>query len=160
MKTPRMPGERPWWCPAWPSLRDFVTSVIAVGLLSYTGAVMSPLITSGSDDGLRHARDAWAILGTAVGAVLGFYFGAGAGERIAHQATQQAADAVEGKAQAQTIGVERLAALERQVLELARAAQENQEAVDRFLALLREGEESDDYDDDETVTPETRGTPE
>ena len=125
-------GEKPWWVPGWPSIRDIVTSIIALGLLKYVGDAMLPLLSSGTDEGMRLAREAFAILGTAVGAVLGFYFGAGAGERIARQATQQATDAAEGRA----ISEERLLALRSEVHAKVSTVEERQERQAALLAEL------------------------
>jgi hypothetical protein len=82
---------KPWWFPGWPSFRDFAGACI----IGFTGLALWGALSTGTDDGLRHAAQIAGILGTASGAVLGFWYG----ERGARQAEDRAqqANRVEGR---------------------------------------------------------------
>ena len=115
---PQRDAKKPWWFPGWPrlpALRDVVTHVIALGVLGYTGAVLWDSLLSGNDDGLRHAREVYAVLGTAVGAVLGYYFGANAGERVAREAARRTEAAIEAQEATESVSRDEIRAVREQL---------------------------------------------
>ncbi len=115
---PQRDAKKPWWFPGWPrlpALRDLVTHVIALGVLGYTGVVLWDSLLSGNDDGLRHAREVYAVLGTAVGAVLGYYFGANAGERVAREAARRTEAAIEAQEATESLSREEIRAVREQL---------------------------------------------
>lgn len=115
---PQQDAEKPWWFPGWPrlpALRDVVTHAIALGVLGYTGVVLWDSLLSGTDEGLRYAREVYAVLGTAVGAVLGYYFGANAGERVAREAARRTEAAIEAQEATESISREELRTAQQQL---------------------------------------------
>ena len=85
-----MGPTKPWWFPGWTSLREGVANAIGLGVIVFTAFALWPaLMAADSAEGLKRAQDTFAILGSIVGAVIGFYFGSGAGERVAKDATQR-----------------------------------------------------------------------
>src|SRR3712207_5438314 len=110
LRSPRE-SEPParWWWPGWCSLRGAVTSLIALSVVFFTGAVLYAPLTSGTTEGIQIAQGIMALLGPILGSVLGYYFGAASGERVAEQASQSAEQAVEQKAEIRQVSDEALA---------------------------------------------------
>ena len=138
---PQQDAKKPWWFPGWPrlpALRDVVTHVIALGVLGYTGVVLWASLLSGTDDGLRYAREVYAVLGTAVGAVLGYYFGANAGERVAREAARRTEAAIEAQEVTEAVSREEL-----------RTAQERLDGFRTQLQAINGTEEESEEDDED-----------
>lgn len=130
---PQQDVEKPWWFPGWPrlpALRDVVTHAIALGVLGYTGVVLWGSLLSGTDEGLRHAREVYAVLGTAVGAVLGYYFGANAGERVAREAARRTEAAIEAQEATESVSREELRTAQQQLDEDRVRLQEISDALE------------------------------
>jgi hypothetical protein len=82
--------EKPWWFPGWPSFRDFAGG----GIIAFSGFVLWGSLTAGTEEGVKLAVSQAGVLGTATGAVLGFWYG----ERGRRTAEERAEIAVEDRA--------------------------------------------------------------
>jgi len=67
-----------------------VTSVIALGILGFVATALWPHLSSGTDQEIARGKEIFAILGSIVGTIVGFYFGAKAGEDVAKGAVERA----------------------------------------------------------------------
>ncbi len=148
--------QYPWW-PGWPSLREVVTSVLAIGIVAYTGAALWVPLTSGSQEASQHTQTVMALLGPILGTVVGYYFGTASGERVAQQATQRVGDAIEGKIEAERLSADRLAQLEEAQPVVEQSAELLAYLLSRLQAL--ESSESAGGNDAEGDQSEEAGRP-
>jgi integrase/recombinase XerD len=138
----RRPGT-PWWFPGWPSLRDVTTTAIAAAVLGYTGAVLYPWLTSPAADAMQRAQGIAALLLPIVTAVIGYYFGSSAGEKVARAAEERAEEAVEEKSTVKEISDQVLA-------EVKPAVDDALDFIRRMVAAEQaEAEEEQDGEDGE-----------
>ena len=97
--APKTPSGAPWWFPGWPSLREVVTSVIALGILGFVATALWPHLSSGTDQEIARGKEIFAILGSIVGTIFGTNVKRGrlsTGQVIARDVTRSVTNKVVG----------------------------------------------------------------